>query len=232
MASRTSRATRSARATELALRRQVASSVLATADIQSLLLPLLDFRSFVALRRVSRDVCAAMQHVCEGLIDILRRAAKLYVSPKFADGLRLVAEHKPQLIWLLQTPALAIVAPERYDELIASSYHLLQARPLARTLAHALALALTLTPSLGPTLTLTLTVALTSPPHPAAGAPLAAPEALRLNLAAPRRRRARADEGAAGVAAHVAAPGREARHVYRIEARAALAAPGESKPTL
>ena len=105
----------------------LAVRVLASADIQSLLLPRLDFLSFVALRRTSKEVCDATQHVCEDLIQILERAAALYISPRFADGLALIAEYKLPICWLIQTPALAVVAPQRHEELIATSYHLLQA---------------------------------------------------------------------------------------------------------
>ena len=135
------------------------STVLSSADIQGLLLPLLDFRSFVALRHTSKEICAATQHVCEDLMSVLERAAALYVSPRFHEGLELIASHQPHICWLLQTPVLAIVAPDRHDELIASSYHLLQARS-------------TLPPRVRPTL---------SPPLPAS--PPATPPAPLVTLA-------------------------------------------------
>ena len=104
-----------------------AATVLNSPDIMGLLLPSLDFRSFVALRYASKDICAATQQVCEDLISVLQRAAALYVSPQFTQGLALMAQHQPHISWLLQTPVLALVAPDRHDELIAGSYHLLQA---------------------------------------------------------------------------------------------------------
>uniref|UniRef100_A0A7S2CGA6 Uncharacterized protein n=1 Tax=Haptolina brevifila TaxID=156173 RepID=A0A7S2CGA6_9EUKA len=108
--------------------RTLSSKVLSSTDIQSLLLPSLDFRTFVAFRVVSKDLLSATQHVCEDLIQVLEHAAALYVSPKFAEALELIAQHQPHIGWLLQTPVLAVVAPARHDELIAKSYHLLQAR--------------------------------------------------------------------------------------------------------
>lgn len=121
------RQTRGARKADAELAKSLASNVLATGDIMSLLLPLLDFKTFVRVRLTSKAVCAATQEVCEDLIKVLERAAVLYISPKFAAGLDLIQEHEPHIIWLLQTPALAVVAPKRYATLIASSYHLLQA---------------------------------------------------------------------------------------------------------
>jgi len=108
--------------------RTLATKVLSSSDIQSLLLPSLDFRTFVAFRMASNELLAATQHVCEDLIQVLERAAALYVSPRFAEGLELISQHQPHIGWLLQTPVLAVVAPTRHDELIAKSYHLLQAR--------------------------------------------------------------------------------------------------------
>jgi hypothetical protein len=105
----------------------LAASVLASSDIQSLLLPRLDFQTFVALRSASKEICSAMQLVCEDLILVLKRASALYVSPRFAEGLALVSEHHQPICWLIQTPVLAVVAAERQDELIGTAYHLLQA---------------------------------------------------------------------------------------------------------
>jgi hypothetical protein len=105
----------------------LAASVLASSDIQSLLLPRLDFQTFVALRSASKEICSAMQLVCEDLIQVLKRASALYVSPRFAEGLALVSEHHQPICWLIQTPVLAVVAAERQDELIGTAYHLLQA---------------------------------------------------------------------------------------------------------
>jgi hypothetical protein len=129
----------------------LAKSVLAQADIQHLVLTYLDFHSFHALRSTCSEVREATQFVCEDLIQVLERAAGLYISSRFADGLKLIASHQPHISWLLQvrpstlrhrvgtaltapspstcapqTPVLAVVAINRYDDLIASSYHLLQ----------------------------------------------------------------------------------------------------------
>lgn len=105
----------------------LAARVLTSSDIQSLLLPRLDFKTFVALRGASKEICAATQQVCEDLIQVLERAAALYVSPRFAEGLALISEHNQHICWLIQTPVLAVVAAERHDALIGTSYHLLQA---------------------------------------------------------------------------------------------------------
>lgn len=126
-----------------------ASKVLAQADIQHLLLPLLDFPTFVALRQSSTEIRAAIQQVCEDLIQVLDRAASLYVSPRFTDGLHLIADHQPHIGCLLQTPILALVALDRYDDIIGSSYHLLQAhlsRQQKLAVSRSLRLAASLTP--------------------------------------------------------------------------------------
>ena len=119
--------TRSKRHAVEAVSRAVAARVLSSPDILHLILPLLNLQSFVALRCTCTEVRAATQHVCEDLIQILERASRLYISPKFADGLQLIAEHQPHICWLLQMPVLAIVALDRYDRLITEAYHLLQA---------------------------------------------------------------------------------------------------------
>ncbi|KAL1503319.1 hypothetical protein AB1Y20_011371 [Prymnesium parvum] len=102
-------------------------NVFMSTDIVRILLPSLSFPSFVALRGTARDIRKTVQEACVELMHILQRAAELYVSPNFADALALVERHQPHLCWLLQTPALAVVAPDSYDEIIASAYHLLQA---------------------------------------------------------------------------------------------------------
>lgn len=188
------RMTRSKRAATKAAQGALNKTVLAQSDILHLILPQLDFASFVALRGTCRDIREGTQEVCEDLIQVLERAASLYVSPRFAEGLALLADHHPYVCWLLQvcararvwpaqraappllaravalvdapacsvvrrlsccvppilirashlparlsppsrpsryfssqTPVLAIVARDRYDELISASYHLLQA---------------------------------------------------------------------------------------------------------
>ena len=119
----------------------LAARVLASSDIQSLLLPRLDFQTFVALRGASKEICSAIQLVCEDLIQVLKRASALYVSPRFAEGLALVSEHHQPICWLIQTPVLAVVAAEQQDELIGTAYHLLQAH-LSRLQKLAISIAL------------------------------------------------------------------------------------------
>jgi len=97
--------------------------------------------TFTALRLTATGIRAATQQVCEDLISILERAALLYVSPSFTEALCLASEHQPHLNWLLQSCFLGLVAPERYDVLIANAYHLLQAH-LTRVEKHAVSLAL------------------------------------------------------------------------------------------
>ena len=78
------------------------TTVLAQSDVLHLIMPQLDFASFVALRGACRDVQSGTQEVCEDLIQILERAASLYVSPRFAEGLALLADHRPYICWMLQ----------------------------------------------------------------------------------------------------------------------------------
>lgn len=121
------RVTRSKRAALAAEQGVLNRSVLSQEDIMHLILPQLDLPSFVALHGTCREVRDATQAVCEDLISILERAATLYVSPRFAEGLHLLELHNPHICWLLQAPVLAVVAADRYAELIGASYHLLQA---------------------------------------------------------------------------------------------------------
>lgn len=111
--------------------RERASSIVATVlssdDMQTLLLPRLDFQALFSLWQTSTEIRRAIRRACHGFIEVLERAAALYVSPQFAEGLSLISEHGKYISWLIQTPALAIVAPERHEELVGTSYHLLQA---------------------------------------------------------------------------------------------------------
>jgi hypothetical protein len=104
-----------------------ATTVMSCSDICRLLLPALPFGAFVSLRCSCAGIYRATQAVCEELVAILERAALLYVSPRFSEALALVSEHQPHLSWLIQTPALAVVTCDRYEEVIAGAYHLLQA---------------------------------------------------------------------------------------------------------
>ena len=88
---------------------RLGASALGSLDITSLILPLLDFDSFVAFRGTCTDTRAATQQACEDLIAVLERAAHLYVSPRFADGLRLASENRHHLSWLLRAPVIAVV---------------------------------------------------------------------------------------------------------------------------
>ena len=45
--------------------------------------------------RSCKEVREAIQFVCEDLIQVLERAADLYISSRFAEGLRLIASHQP-----------------------------------------------------------------------------------------------------------------------------------------
>ena len=105
----------------------LATTVMSCSDICRLLLPVLPFSAFISLRRSCSGIYRATQAVCEELVAILERAALLYVSPRFSEALALVSEHQPHLSWLIQTPALAVVTCDRYEEVIAGAYHLLQA---------------------------------------------------------------------------------------------------------
>ena len=105
----------------------LATAVMSCSDICRLLLPTLPFGAFVSLRCSCAGIHRATQAVCEELVAILERAAALYVSPRFGEALKLVSDHKPHLSWLIQTPALAVVTSDRYEEVIAGAYHLLQA---------------------------------------------------------------------------------------------------------
>ena len=138
------RLTRSKRAALAAEQGIFNRSVLSQEDITHLILPQLDLASFVALHGTCREVRQATQAVCDDLIQILERAATLYISPDFAEGLRLLQQHNSHMCWLLQTPVLAVVAAGRYAELIGKSYHLLQAHlsrlqklAVSRALRHA-----------------------------------------------------------------------------------------------
>ena len=121
------RATRSRHAAAVAETKALAQRVLSSPDIVHLILPQLGLREFVSLRGTCSEIKGATQTVCEDLIQILERASHLYISPQFADGLRLIAAHQPHVCWLLQSPVLAVVAIDRYDQLIQDAYHLLQA---------------------------------------------------------------------------------------------------------
>jgi len=105
----------------------LATAVMSCSDICRLLLPTLPFGAFVSLRCSCAGIYRATQAVCEELVAILERAALLYVSPRFGEALALMGAHQPHLSWLIQTPALAVVTCDRYDEVIAGAYHLLQA---------------------------------------------------------------------------------------------------------
>ena len=105
----------------------LATTVMSCSDICRLLLPTLPFGAFVSLRCSCAGIYRATQAVCEELVAILERAALLYVSPRFGEALALMGAHQPHLSWLIQTPALAVVTCDRYDEVIAGAYHLLQA---------------------------------------------------------------------------------------------------------
>ena len=112
----------------------LAAAVLGNSDIFRLILPMLPFGSFVALRAACSSVHGAAQDVCGELVGVLERAAALYVSPRYIEALQLVSEHQPHLAWLIQTPALAVVTADRYEDVVTGAYHLLQARaaPTAR----------------------------------------------------------------------------------------------------
>jgi len=116
----------------------LAVAVLGNSDIFRLILPMLPFGSFVSLRASCTSVRGAAQDVCGDLVAVLERAAALYVSPRYVEALQLVSEHQPHLAWLIQTPALAVVTADRYEDVVTGAYHLLQAglalRRRARTL--------------------------------------------------------------------------------------------------
>ena len=149
----------------------LATTVMSCADICRLLLPALPFGAFVSLRCSCAGIYRATQAVCEELVAILERAALLYVSPRFSEALTLVSEHQPHLSWLIQTPALAVVTCNRYEEVIAGAYHLLQAH-LTRMQKLAVSLVLRRAASLrrsGPLrrcMLLHLALTLTPNPHP------------------------------------------------------------------
>ena len=71
------RMTRSKRAATKAAQGALNKTVLAQSDILHLILPQLDFASFVALRGTCRDIREGTQEVCEDLIQVLERAASL-----------------------------------------------------------------------------------------------------------------------------------------------------------
>lgn len=104
------------------------AAIFTNRDIVRLLLPMLSARTFVALRCTSAEIRDSTQQVCLELVELLERTASLYISPAFADALRVATEHEPHVAWLLQTPVLGIVAPERYHSIISNAYHLLQAK--------------------------------------------------------------------------------------------------------
>ena len=101
------RLTRSRHAANAAAQGVLNKTVLAQPDIIHLMLPQLDFASFVSMHGTCREIRAGMQAVIEDLIQILERASSLYVSPRFAEGLALVAEHHPYVCWMLQVCAAA-----------------------------------------------------------------------------------------------------------------------------
>ena len=49
------------------------------------------------------------------------------LARRFLEALRLVADHRRPLSWMLLTPALPVVYGEAYGDLVAAAYHLLQA---------------------------------------------------------------------------------------------------------
>ena len=84
-----------------------ASHVLFSLDLIRMLLPIIDFRSFVALRACCTEVRARIQEACEELIGVLERAAAMYVTPDFKTALHIAHDYDVHFGWLLQTPALA-----------------------------------------------------------------------------------------------------------------------------
>ena len=94
--------TRRQRASDYDSRRSLASSVLMSTDIVRTLLPSLDFQTFVALRGCAWGIHTSTQEACLELMNVLERAANLYISPGFVEALNLVNEHQPHLFWLLQ----------------------------------------------------------------------------------------------------------------------------------
>ena len=107
--------------------RELIFASLASTDILSCLLPHLAFPAFLALRSTCTEVHAATNTACKDVAKVLRHAAELYVSPRFLEALRLVADHRRPLSWMLLTPALPVVYGEAYGDLVAAAYHLLQA---------------------------------------------------------------------------------------------------------
>ena len=93
------RATRSRHAAAVAETKALAQRVLSSPDIVHLILPQLGLREFVSLRGTCSEIKGATQTVCEDLIQILERASHLYISPQFADGLRLIADFNPSYFW-------------------------------------------------------------------------------------------------------------------------------------
>ena len=107
--------------------RELIFASLASTDILSCLLPHLAFPAFLALRSTCTELRAATNTACKDVAKVLRHAADLYVSPRFLEALRLVADHRRPLSWMLLTPALPVVYGEAYGDLVAAAYHLLQA---------------------------------------------------------------------------------------------------------
>ena len=107
--------------------RELIFASLASTDILSCLLPHLAFPAFLALRSTCTELRAATNTACKDVAKVLRHAAELYVSPRFLEALRLVADHRRPLSWMLLTPALPVVYGEAYGDLVAAAYHLLQA---------------------------------------------------------------------------------------------------------
>ena len=107
--------------------RELIFASLASTDILSCLLPHLAFPAFLALRSTCTELHAATNTACKDVAKVLRHAAELYISPRFLEALRLVADHRRPLSWMLLTPALPVVYGEAYGDLVAAAYHLLQA---------------------------------------------------------------------------------------------------------
>ena len=107
--------------------RELIFASLASTDILSCLLPHLAFPAFLALRSTCTELRTATNTACKDVAKVLRHAAELYVSPRFLEALRLVADHRRPLSWMLLTPALPVVYGEAYGDLVAAAYHLLQA---------------------------------------------------------------------------------------------------------
>ena len=126
------RETRSKRKATVDAAREVASRVLSSPDILHLILPQLNLRAFIAVRCTCKEMRAATQSVCEDLIAVLERASQLYVSPRFADALELIAAHQPHICWLLQARAATTAAPAAHTPALARTH-----TPTAHTRAYA-----------------------------------------------------------------------------------------------